>query len=127
MTNLCKFVSGFQKCHLFLCTTIRNAKKKHFKNVTTSPLPIVAWETFCFFCTSNHNIESCEDRSIIGKEWKNNLILMKKCFHFNNNFYVPLCIQYASDVGRCFVLMEAGHTGTLYRPFVGLDLFRFFF
>ena len=27
MPILCRFVSGFQKCHLFLCTAIRNAKK----------------------------------------------------------------------------------------------------
>ena len=40
MINLCRFFSGFQKCHFFLCTTIKNAKKIHFKNVTSSPLPV---------------------------------------------------------------------------------------
>ena len=44
---------------------------------------------------------------------------------FQRYFGRPICIQYASVVARCFVIMDAGHTGRLYRPFVGIDLFRF--
>ena len=31
MPILSSFVSGFQKCQLFLCTTIKNVKKMRFK------------------------------------------------------------------------------------------------
>ena len=38
MLTLSSFVSGFQKSHLFLCKTIRNAKKA-FQKVTSSLFP----------------------------------------------------------------------------------------
>ena len=52
MSILSSFVSGFQKCCLFLCTTIRNAKKMHFKYVTSSPLRVF----FCHCAGKNKDI-----------------------------------------------------------------------
>ena len=36
----CADLSQDSKNVIFLCTTIRNAKKMHFKNVASSPLPV---------------------------------------------------------------------------------------
>ena len=43
MPILCRFVSGFQKCHLFLCTTIRNEKN------TFKKCDVITFT--CFFLT----------------------------------------------------------------------------
>ena len=48
MANLCRFVSGFQKCHLFLCTTIRNAKNAFQK------CDVITFTWFFGHCTAKN-------------------------------------------------------------------------
>ena len=91
MPILCRFVSGFQKCHLFLCTTIRNAKKCISK-MWRHHLYLVFWplhrqkQRYCFeilhacclYVSRSHIFRFFENFPRFGKYLKKSKFLVEK-------------------------------------------------
>ena len=103
MLILCSFVSGFQKCHLLLCTAITNAKacisnmwRHHLYIFLAIAQPKKLWNFVCvlFVCISIRYIPIFWDKWRI-LDYKGNYIFENRNFEFGGQNKITSKIWYS--------------------------------